>query len=115
MKKLDYAIVFVADMSKAVAFYRDVLGLPLRFESPHWTEFANDGSTLALHPASADSPAGTAQLGFHVDNLDQWHQKLAAAGVRCLSEPRTEEYNLRQAVYCDADGLRFTLAETRKR
>ena len=112
MKKLNYAIVFVSDMSKGVAFYRDVLGLPLKFESPHWSEFANDGSTIALHPASAENPAGTAQLGFHVDNLDDWHTKLTAAGVRCVQEPRAEPYGIRQAVYSDPDGLRFTLAES---
>ena len=29
-----YAIKFVADMDKAVKFYRDVLGLKVKFESP---------------------------------------------------------------------------------
>ena len=54
--RVNYAIVFVSDMTRAVRFYRDVLGLPLRFESPHWTEFATDGATLALHDAGGASP-----------------------------------------------------------
>ena len=127
MKKLNYAIVFVSDMSQGVAFYRDVLGLPLKFESPHWSEFANDGSTIALHPAepegtsgspraesrgSARNAAGTAQLGFHVEDLDAWHTKLTAAGVRCVQQPRAEAYGIRQAVYADPDGLRFTIAQS---
>ena len=29
--KLTYVIEFVADMSRAVAFYRDIVGLPLKF------------------------------------------------------------------------------------
>ena len=29
-----YVIKFVTDMNKAVEFYRDTFGLPLRFESP---------------------------------------------------------------------------------
>ena len=37
--KLRYVIKFVADMNKAVRFYRDVLGLQLKFESPGWSEF----------------------------------------------------------------------------
>jgi len=49
--RLNYAIVFVSDMKRAVSFYRDVLGLPLRFDSPGWTEFATEGATLALHLA----------------------------------------------------------------
>ena len=34
--RVNYAIVFVSDMGRAVSFYRDTLGLPLRFESPHY-------------------------------------------------------------------------------
>lgn len=120
MKQLNYAIVFVSDMSRALAFYRDVLGLPLKFESPHWSEFANEGSAIALHLADSvnpeaagegHNPAGTCQLGFHVENLDAVHQQLQAKGVKCLMQPRTEEYGIRQAVYADPDGLRITVAE----
>jgi len=32
--QLRYSIKFVADMDKAVKFYRDVLGLQIKFESP---------------------------------------------------------------------------------
>lgn len=115
MKKLNYAIVFVADMNRAVEFYRDTLGLPLRFESPHWTEFANEGSAIALHPASAENPAGTCQLGFPVEDVDAIHPRLVRQGVKVVVEPRTEQYGIRQAVYCDPDGLRFTLAEPAKK
>jgi catechol 2,3-dioxygenase-like lactoylglutathione lyase family enzyme len=34
MVKFSHAIIFVSDMARSIAFYRDVLGLPLRFESP---------------------------------------------------------------------------------
>jgi len=40
--KLNYVIQFVADMDHAVKFYRDVLGLPLRIQSPGWTEFSGN-------------------------------------------------------------------------
>jgi catechol 2,3-dioxygenase-like lactoylglutathione lyase family enzyme len=36
--RVNYAIVFVSDMRRSVSFYRDTIGMPLRFESPHWTE-----------------------------------------------------------------------------
>ena len=32
--QLRYVIKFVTDMGKAVQFYRDVIGLQLKFESP---------------------------------------------------------------------------------
>jgi len=38
--RLSYAIVFVGDMARSVAFYRDVLGSPLKVESPHWSRAA---------------------------------------------------------------------------
>jgi hypothetical protein len=50
--QLRYVIKFIADMDKAVKFHRDVLGLPLKFESPGWSEFSTGETTLALHPAS---------------------------------------------------------------
>ena len=46
--KLAYAIKFVADMDRAVAFHRDVLGLMLKFQSPGWSEFLTGETTLAL-------------------------------------------------------------------
>ncbi len=56
--RVNYAIDFVSDMKRSVSFYKDVLGLPLRIESPRWIEFATTGATLALHateePASGD-------------------------------------------------------------
>lgn len=57
--RVNYAMVFVSDMKRSVAFYRDVLGLPLKFESPGWTEFATDGATLALISPKALSLPGT--------------------------------------------------------
>lgn len=37
--KVDYVMVNVSDMRRSVAFYRDTLGLRLKFESPGWSEF----------------------------------------------------------------------------
>lgn len=124
MNKLDYAIVFVSDMKRSVAFYRDVLGLPLKFESPGWTEFANEGSTLALHPADAvnpepasegTSPAGACHLGFVVENLDKFHHTMQAKGVTCLQPPKMQDFGSRLALYADPDGLPFSIAEAPKK
>ena len=30
---VSYAIVFVSDMKRSIAFYRDMIGLPLKFEA----------------------------------------------------------------------------------
>jgi hypothetical protein len=52
-----YVIKFVSDMNKAVKFYRDILGLRLKFESPGWSEFVTGETTLALPSASDKNPA----------------------------------------------------------
>lgn len=48
---IQYAMVFVSAMQQATAFYRDVLGLPLKFESP---ESGPDGMLFSVgEPPSA--------------------------------------------------------------
>jgi lactoylglutathione lyase len=110
--RLSYAIVFVSDMKSAVAFYCDVVGLPLRFESPGWTEFATEGATLALHVQSGDEPAGRCRPGLNVPNLDEFHRKMIEHQVTCVAPPK-ETFGTRIAQYLDRDGLEFSVAEER--
>jgi catechol 2,3-dioxygenase-like lactoylglutathione lyase family enzyme len=58
MAQLKDVIKFVAEMNEAVKFYRDVIGLELKFESPDWSEFATGEITLPLHSASDKNPSG---------------------------------------------------------
>jgi lactoylglutathione lyase len=120
--KVDYIMVNVSDMSRSVAFYRDVLGLTLKFESPGWSEFQTGATTLALHlaparvggegRAAAGPVAGTCSIGFSVEDLDATHRELAARGARFVVAP-TEQPNegIRLAVCADPDGLGISFAE----
>ena len=119
--KVNYAIVFVSDMKRAVSFYRDVLGLPLRFESPGWTEFATDGATLALHASEGSNadkddpqrvPAGRCRPGLSVPDLDAFHKKMVEMNVPCIQEP-TAIFGARIAQYLDPDGLGISVGEER--
>jgi lactoylglutathione lyase len=118
--RVNYAIVFVSDMRRSVSFYRDTIGLPLKFESPHWTEFATDGATLALHLAESSPPAsgdggpraGTCRPGLHVRNLGEFHQQMIERDVRCLQEPK-DVFGSRVAQYADPDGLTISVGESR--
>jgi lactoylglutathione lyase len=121
MAKIPYIMVFVSDMKRSVAFYRDVLGLPLKFESPGWSEFATEGTTLALHKASTPAaagadpalhPAGFCRFGLHVPNLDALHEKLTANGVRCVLPPTLQDFGARLSVYADPDGLPIAFGES---
>jgi catechol 2,3-dioxygenase-like lactoylglutathione lyase family enzyme len=101
--KLNYVIKYVADMDKAVAFFRDRLGLDLRFESPHWTEFSTGETTLALHLASDSHPAGTTSVGFGVEEIDVFYAEALEAGVE-FTAPPTEAFGARIARFKDTDG-----------
>ena len=107
--KLAYAIHFVADMNRAVAFYRDTLGLTLKFSSPEWSEFATGSTTLALHPASQENPAGTTHLGFHADDIAGAHTMLASSGVRFTRAP-TPQHGIQLAEFVDTEGARVSLS-----
>jgi len=101
--RLTYAIKYVADMDKAVAFHRDVLGLTLRFASPFWTEFDTGGTTLALHAADADHPAGRVQLGFGSDDLAAFYEAREANGVTFTQAP-TPMHGQTIARFLDSEG-----------
>jgi lactoylglutathione lyase len=119
--RIHYSIVFVSDMRRSVAFYRDVVGIPLKFESPGWTEFATEGATLALHKGAAPTSdaerpaaeqAGQCRAGLQVSDLDAFHKRMAEHDVPCVQEP-TETLGVRIAQYRDPDGLILSVSGVR--
>ena len=117
--RISYSIVFVSDMKRSVAFYRDIVGMPLKFESPGWTEFATDGATFALHPSEAARPgqedpdhlpAGRCRPGLRVADLDAFHRRMTENQVPCVQEPRNV-FGARVAQYLDPDGLAISVGE----
>jgi predicted enzyme related to lactoylglutathione lyase len=102
--KLSYAIVFVSDMDRAVKFYRDTVGLPLKFSSPHWSEFMTGETTLALHPESAANPAGAVHLGFNVPALETFYQEMTAKGVKFPQPPKKQDFGGVLATFEDSEG-----------
>jgi len=120
-KQLDYTMVVVSDMQRSVAFYRDKLGIPLKFESPDWTEFATGSTTLALHGGGVAGPppqgdpskiAGACSIGFNVDDVDKTYQELQAKGVHFVMAPTQREgEGIKLAVAIDPDGLPVSFAQ----
>jgi lactoylglutathione lyase len=119
--RVNYAIVFVSDMRRSVSFYRDVLGLSLKFESPGWTEFATEGATLALHASEAlgaaaedplNVPRGRCRPGLSVPDLDTFHRRMVENNVTCAREPE-QVFGARVALYLDPDGLGISVGEKR--
>lgn len=121
--RVSYAIVFVSDMKRSVAFYRDVVGLPLKFDSPEWSEFATEGATFALHRASSgpaeagplhdnDHP-GCCRPGLSVRDLDAFHARMIEHNVVCIQQPK-DLFGSKIAQYLDPDGLEISVSEERR-
>ena len=102
--KLTYAIKFVADMDRAVKFYRDTLGLALKFQSPGWSEFITGETTLALHPASEKNPPGTVELGFSAPDLAAFYKEMSAKGVKFPMPPTKQDFGGELAQFRDSEG-----------
>ena len=121
-KQLDYTMIVVSDMQRSVEFYRDKLGIPLKFQSPDWTEFATGTTTLALHgggvpstqPPTGDPSkvAGACSIGFNVDDVDKTYEELKAKGIRFVMLPMQREgEGIKLAVAIDPDGLPVSFAQ----
>jgi len=120
-KQVDYTMITVSDMDRSVAFYRDQLGIPLKFQSPEWTEFDTGATTLALHgggvPRQAtagggENVAGTCSIGFNVEDVDRTFEELKAKGVRFVMPPTQREgEGIKLAVCIDPDGLPVSFAQ----
>ena len=107
--ELVYAIKYVGDMDAAVAFFRDRIGLTLRFASPEWSEFDTGATTLALHIASAENPPGSVQLGLGTPDLAAFHANAEAQGVVFTSPPR-EMHGTSIARVRDPDGAEISIS-----
>ena len=107
--KLTYVIKYVGDMDRAVKFYKDQLGFALRFQSPGWSEFETGETTLALHLASEEHSAGTAQLGFGVADIDRFYDEQKDNGVEFTAAP-TELFGGRIARFKDSEGVECSVS-----
>lgn len=114
-------MVTVSDMERSVRFYRDTLGLNLQFQSPGWTEFGIGSTTLALHGGGKPAPpvqgreqlAGTASIGFSVDNVDHVYEQLKTRGARAVLPPTARSAEgIRLAIFADPDGLAISFSQT---
>jgi lactoylglutathione lyase len=124
VSKVGYSRIIVSDLKRSVEFYRDVLGVPLKFEADGWAEFATLGTRLALKagaPPVAAIPeknvdgkpiAGRVGIAFEVKNLDQVYRDLSEKGVTFTQPPTDEGHGGRTATLLDPDGLEIALGES---
>ncbi len=115
ISRLAFTMYPVTDMGRALAFYRDTLGLRGEGEaSEFWVEFDVDGATFGIGNFEQVGKPGTAQsLALEIADLDGFRAALAARGVEA-SEPHDLTY-CRISVVSDPDGNQIWLHEAKPR
>ena len=105
----------VADLPRAVAFYRDVLGLRFLFEAPPAMAFFDCGGIrLMLGVAEPNAePVGAGMLYYKVDDIQAASQALLDRGVTQINGPqliaRMSDHDLWLGEYRDSEGNPFAL------
>ena len=124
---LELAALVVEDYDRAIEFFTGALGFDLVEDSPsltndgrpkRWVVVRPPGAQTGLLLAQADGPEQRAAVGqqvagrvgffLRVDDFAAAYEKMTAAGVEFVTEPRTEPYG-RVAVFRDIAGNRWDL------
>jgi predicted enzyme related to lactoylglutathione lyase len=75
--------LYVSDMGRSAAFYRDVLGIPLEGDE-EWQEASLGAVRFALHRTRegiGELSSGTVHVNLQVEDVDVAAARLRAAGV----------------------------------
>jgi len=115
-RKVGAVILLVSDMKRSVSFYKNTLGLELKSKSKDWTEFFQDGTVLALHPAKkkfkslSKRPKMGMLVAFKISDMDEVCKVLKRKRVTFMKEPVQEDFG-KHAIILDPDGYMISLAE----
>ncbi|MET8869257.1 VOC family protein [Nonomuraea sp. NPDC004580] len=124
--RLNTCFIAVDDHDKALAFYRDILGLEVRndvgFEGMRWITLGSPSQpdvNIVLEPPLADpdaSPADRQAMAellakgllraviFEVDDCDATYERIRDAGGDVLQEPMDQPYGVRDFAVRDPAG-----------
>jgi len=106
--RIGQILVPVADLDRAVAFYGEILGLPLQMRFPGIAFF--DAAGIRLYLASPSEPdfVGRATIYFWVTDTHAAHRALVERGATNREEPEvvytTDEFDMWLAFVDDPDG-----------
>ena len=122
-KSVDFITLFVDDLDRSKAFYRQVFGLPLIFEDENSAvfRFANTGINLLrseaagnlIRPGAVARQDAGARLVFtiDVDDVNEVCAELSAHGVELLNGPVNRPWGRRTASFTDPGGHIWEIAE----
>ena len=109
LSRIQQIAVVVHDTPKAVAFYRDVLGLKLLFEAPPSLAFFDCGGVrLMLGPASSPEFDQKSFVYYGVDDIQAVARELESRGVVFDEKPhvvaKLPNVDVWLAMFRDPDG-----------
>ena len=137
--KLSHCFISVDDHDKALAFYRDVLGLEVRndvkFEGMRWITVGPKSQpevNIVLEPPGVDPNATAADrqemaqllakgllrgVTFQTDDVDATFERISSSGAEVLQEPLDQPYGVRDCAFRDPAGnlLRFNQPRKQQR
>ena len=107
--ELSFVELAVGDWPAAVAWYRDVLGLPVLLldEAGRFALLGGDTGRVALK--AGEPQPGSVRLAFRVDDLDAELTRLAACGVTPDGPPKASAEGYTRALLRDPDGYHLCL------
>lgn len=98
----------VTDVDRAVAFYRDVLGMDFLYAFPGMGFFDVDGVRLMLVEPEGRAFGGESAIYYRVDDIGSAVKTLESRGVTFDDQPhvvhRDPAYDLWMAFFRDPDG-----------
>jgi predicted enzyme related to lactoylglutathione lyase len=107
--RIGNALYPVQDLEQAVAFYRDGLGLAVKFQDgARFAALDGGGTTFALAGPEEDVTGGEPAVSFKVDDVAATVAKLTAAGAQVVRAPEEGPHEIR-AVLRDPAGNPFVL------
>ena len=114
LRKVGAVILLVSNMEKSIKFYSETLELPIKTRSKDWTEFFNNDTVLALHPApkkkNMQKTGSGTLVGFEVTDLDSTVKRLKEKKVKFFKKPKQEPFG-KHAIVQDPDGHLISIAE----
>ena len=122
--KISHSFITVDDQEKALAFYRDALGLVVNTDAPlgpyRWLTVSAPGNPsmeiVLATPDMGHGPDDTESLRmllakgalngvlFTTDNCDAFFERVRATGAEVLQEPIDQPYGVRDCAFRDPAG-----------
>ena len=117
IKRVSNVILAVKGLEKSLAFYHEILGMPIKNQRDNWVDLGQSGgSLLSLHPAEDDEPhSGTSihngvLVGLIVGDIGSAIEELKSKNVKIYRDVQKKDAG-KNAIFVDPDDYLISLFE----